>query len=67
MLQQKPGDALQLTVKREEKELSMEFRLGEIHEKFYQVIEQPHASDRAKRIREGMLHGTTEPVTARNR
>ena len=67
LLQQKPGDNLQLTIKREEKEFAFEFRLGEIREKFYQVVEQAHASERAKRIREGMLHGTTEPVTARNR
>jgi predicted metalloprotease with PDZ domain len=67
VLQQKPGDNLQLQIKREDKELSMEFRLGEIREKFYQVVEQAHASDRARRIREGMLHGTTDPVTAGNR
>jgi predicted metalloprotease with PDZ domain len=67
VLQQKPGDNLQLQIKREDKELSMEFRLGEIREKFYQVVEQARASDRAKRIREGMLRGTTDPVTAGNR
>jgi hypothetical protein len=30
----------------------------------YQVIEMMDTSDRAKRIRDGLLHGTTDPVTA---
>jgi hypothetical protein len=40
--------------------------IGEVREKVYQVAETAHANDRAKRIREGILRGTTEPVTAKN-
>ena len=62
--QQKPGDELHLRVRREEKELTIDLRLGEMRETFYEVVESSGASDRAKRIRDGLLHGTTDPVTA---
>jgi predicted metalloprotease with PDZ domain len=64
--QQKPGETLHLRLKRAGKEERVDLPLGEVREKFYQVAESPHASDRARRIREGMLRGTTDPVTARN-
>lgn len=64
--QQKPGDVLRLRVRRAEKEESIEIRLGELHEKFFQVAEMPNADDRARRLRDGLLHGTTEPITARS-
>ncbi len=57
--EQKPGDALKLRVRREEKEFSVEFRLGEIKEILYQVMEDSHASAKARRIREGILRGET--------
>ena len=63
---QKPGDELRLHVKRDDKELDVVLHIGEVREKFYQVAESPHATDRAKRIREGILRGTTEPVSAKN-
>jgi len=63
---QKPGDELRLHVKREDKELDAVLHIGEVREKFYQVAESAHATDRAKRIREGILRGTTEPVSAKN-
>ena len=62
--QQKPGEELHLRVRRGEKEESLNVRFGEIRETFYQVMESPAAGDRARRIRDGMLHGTTDPVTA---
>ena len=62
--QQVPGSPVHLRVRRADEEQSIEFHLGEQHEKFYQVIEMMDSSERAKRIREGMLHGTTDPVTA---
>jgi len=65
--QQKPGETLHLRVRRDDKEQNIEIRLGEQREKFYQVAESVNASDRARRIREGLLHGSTDPVTARNR
>jgi predicted metalloprotease with PDZ domain len=57
--EQKAGDALKLRVRREEKEFSVEFRLGETKEILYQVIEDSHASPKARRIREGILRGET--------
>jgi predicted metalloprotease with PDZ domain len=57
--EQKPGDLLKLWVAREEKKVSVEFRLGEIKETFYGVTEDGHAGDKARHIREGLLHGST--------
>jgi predicted metalloprotease with PDZ domain len=65
--QQKPGEELHLRVRRGEKEESVNMHLGEIRETFYQVTESSGAGDRARRIRDGMLHGTTDPVTAQTR
>jgi predicted metalloprotease with PDZ domain len=63
---EKPGDQLRLHVKRDDKELDIVLHIGEVREKVYQVAETAHATERAKRIREGILRGTTEPVTAKN-
>jgi len=62
--EQKPGDVLKLRIRREDKEMAFEFRLGEIKETLYVVAEDPHASEKARRIREGMLRGETSAVTA---
>jgi predicted metalloprotease with PDZ domain len=64
---QKPGDELRLRVKHSERdqEEDVVIHLGEIHEKYFQVAESSHAGEREKRIREGLLHGTTTPVTAK--
>jgi predicted metalloprotease with PDZ domain len=60
--EQKAGDVLKLKVRREEKEVTIEVRLGEIKETFYGVAEDSHASEKARRIRDGLLHGVTSPV-----
>jgi len=65
--QQKPGEELRLRVRRDAKEETLTLHLGELREKFYEVIESSSVSDRARRIRDGILHGTTDPITARNR
>lgn len=65
--QQKPGELLRLRIRRGEKDENIELHLGELREKLYQIAESAEASDRARRIREGLLHGTTDPVTAHNR
>jgi predicted metalloprotease with PDZ domain len=57
--EQKPGDLLRLSVGREEKRMSLEFRLGGIKETFYGVTEDGHAGEKARRIRDGLLHGVT--------
>jgi len=61
---QKAGNELHLRVRRDEREIAIDFRIGEAAETFYQVVEDSHASAKAKRIREGILRGTTQPVTA---
>ena len=63
--EQNPGDLLTLRVRREDKELSVEFRLGEIKETAYEVLEDSHAADKARHVREGLLHG--EPSAAAHR
>ena len=57
--EQKPGDLLKLSVGREGKKMSLEFRLGETKETFYGVTEDGRASEKARHIREGLLHGVT--------
>jgi len=61
---QKPGEELHLRMRRDEKEENIDLHLGEIREKFFDVVESANADQRAKRIRDGLLHGTTDPVTA---
>jgi predicted metalloprotease with PDZ domain len=64
---QKPGDELVVHIRHAEaeKEEDVTVRLGEVHEKYFQVAETSHPSEREKHIREGILHGTTAPVTAK--
>ena len=62
--EQKGGSMLRLRIRREQKELDLELRLGEISDVQYVVAETPHASEQARRIREGWLHGTTSAATA---
>jgi predicted metalloprotease with PDZ domain len=58
--EQKAGNVLRLRVRREEKEIAIEFRLGEIKELFYAVTEDSHASEKARDIRDGLLRGVTK-------
>ena len=61
---QKPGSVVHARVRRDDREMSIDFRIDEPTETFYQVVEDSRASAKAKRIREGLLRGTTQPVTA---
>ena len=63
--EQKAGDLLKLRVRRENKEISLEFRLGEINETLYEVMEVSHAGEKARHIREGMLRGETSAIPIR--
>lgn len=65
VMEQNPGDLLALRIRREDKELSVEFRLGEIREIAYEVLEDSHATDKARRIREGLLRGETSVAAHR--
>jgi len=60
--EQKAGESLKLRIRREDKEMALEFRLGETKEMFYQVVEDSHAGEMARHIREGMLRGETNTV-----
>ena len=62
--EQRPGDLLRLRVRREDKEVSLEFHLGEEKETLYQVAEESNANNKAVRIRQGLLHGVTQAVAA---
>jgi predicted metalloprotease with PDZ domain len=62
---QKPGNTLRLHVRRDEKEMDVEFHLGEARDVRYEVVEMPHPSDAARRIRDGWLHGTTSGAATR--
>jgi len=57
--EQRPGDQLKLWVGREEKKVPLEVRLGESKETFYGVAEDARASEKARHIRDGLLHGVT--------
>ena len=63
--EQKAGDMLKLKVRREEQELTLEFRIGELKETLHEVREAPHPSEKARRIREGIVRGTTITTAAR--
>jgi predicted metalloprotease with PDZ domain len=61
--EQKPGDVLKLRVRREDKEVAIEFRLGEAKETLYEVSEDARANEKARHIREGMLRGQTSAIS----
>jgi len=63
--EQKRGDVLRLKVRRDEKEFSLEFPLGETKETVYGVFEDPEASEKARNIREGLLRGETASAQRR--
>jgi len=59
VMEQNPGDLLALRIRRDDKELSIELRLGEIKETAYDVSEDSQATEKARRIREGVVRGET--------
>jgi predicted metalloprotease with PDZ domain len=63
--EQNAESLLRLLVRREEKEFALEIHLGEVTETYYQVEEKGHAGEKARRIREGLLHGETQPAFSR--
>lgn len=67
LAQQKPGDNIRLHIRRAEKQLDIDIRLGETRETFYQIVEAPDTNDRARRIRDGLLRGATDPISADSR
>jgi predicted metalloprotease with PDZ domain len=61
--QHKAGELLHLVVRREGAELKIDFHLDEITETFYDLAEDSRAGDKARHIREGLLHGVTDAPT----
>jgi predicted metalloprotease with PDZ domain len=61
---QKKGTTLRLGVHRDNQNLNLEFRLGEVTETSYAVVEAAQVGEKARRIRDGLLRGVTQPVTA---
>ena len=62
--ERQPGEIVKVRIRRDEKEQTLQFKLGEEKEVLYQVSEDSHAGEKAKRIREGLIHGITQPVSA---
>jgi predicted metalloprotease with PDZ domain len=62
-----PGEPLHLSVRRDDAEVNVDTQLGTARQKFCRVVETEGANDRARRIREGLLHGSTDPISARGR
>jgi predicted metalloprotease with PDZ domain len=61
--QHKSGELLHLVIRRDDAALKIDFRLGEITETFYDLAEDSRAGDKARHIREGLIHGTTDAAT----
>ena len=55
----KPRELLRLRIRREAREMDLEFSLGERIETLWQIVETSHATERQKLLREGLLRGTT--------
>ena len=60
--ERQPGEPVKARIRREEKERILEFKLGEEKELLYQVAEDSHASEKARHVREGLLHGVTQTM-----
>jgi predicted metalloprotease with PDZ domain len=60
----KKGTGVKVGVRREDGTATIEFALGEVSQTFYRTVEDEHAGEKARRIRDGILRGTTQPVTA---
>ena len=56
----KPGETLRLTILRNGEQNEMEILLGESKEVSRQIVEDATASEKARRIREGILKGETQ-------
>jgi predicted metalloprotease with PDZ domain len=54
-----PGDLLTLRVRREDQESEVSFMVVSRQDRQYSIAEMPHPSERQRRIRDGLLRGTT--------
>jgi len=53
-----PGDRVTVKVRRSGEEKEISFALGRQFEAAYQVVETPETTEKQRRIRDGILHGT---------
>ena len=53
------GDPITLRIRRDGQESEISFLVGSREDRQYSVAEMPHASDQQRRIRDGLLRGTT--------
>ena len=58
--ERQPGETVRVRIRRDEKERTLEFKLGEEKELLYQIAEESHPTEKAQRIRNGLLHGVTQ-------
>jgi predicted metalloprotease with PDZ domain len=61
---QKIGAPIHLAVRRDDKTVSFDLTVDQTTETSYAVTEDPKASPKARRIREGLVQGITQPVAA---
>jgi predicted metalloprotease with PDZ domain len=55
------GETVKLRVRRDGEEKEIDYALGEGGgDRHYSIVESPNPTDKQRRIREGMLHGTTD-------
>jgi predicted metalloprotease with PDZ domain len=60
----RPGDLLRLGIRRNDQSFDLSFALGGKTEELFAIDEDPHASPKARSIREGLLHGVKAPAKA---
>lgn len=60
LYQHRPGDMVNMRIERNGSPMDISFPLAERVVQTYSISEIPNASDRQRRIREGLLHGTTD-------
>jgi predicted metalloprotease with PDZ domain len=60
----KPGDPLHLQIRRNEQPSEISFALGGHSDEIFVIDDDPHATPKAKSIREGLLHGNTVAAAA---
>jgi predicted metalloprotease with PDZ domain len=57
-----PGERVTVKVHRDGKDREFSFPLGRVTDASYQIMELPKATEKERRIRTGILHGTTDPL-----
>ncbi|MGH7837313.1 MAG: PDZ domain-containing protein, partial [Candidatus Binataceae bacterium] len=56
----KPGETVKLRIRRDGREIDLTFPVESREEDHYSISEGPHPAEIERRIREGLLHGTTD-------